>query len=65
MRDRKGFYEGETVSLSGSLSDNRQSLVEANKIIKDLEAEANELAESIGLEKDVILAAALVQNHST
>ena len=32
--------------------------MEANKIIKELEAEANELAESIGLEKDVILAAA-------
>ena len=49
--------KGETVSLSGSLSDNRQSLVEANKIIKDLESEANELAESIGLDKDIILAA--------
>ena len=52
------------MSLSGSLSDNRQSLVEANKIIKDLESEANELAESIGLDKDVILAAACGQNSS-
>ena len=58
VRDRKEFYKGETVSLSGSLSDNRDALVEANKIIKDLEAEANALAESIGLDKDVILAAA-------
>ena len=58
MRDRKEFYKGETVSLSDSLSDNRDALVEANKIIKDLEREANDLAESIGLDKDVILAAA-------
>ena len=58
LRDRKEFYKGETVTLSGSLSDNRDALVEANKIIKDLEKEANELAESIGLDKDVILAAA-------
>ena len=58
VRDRKEFYKGETVSLSGSLSDNRDALVVANKIIKELEAEANELAESIGLDKDVILAAA-------
>ena len=55
VRDRKEFYKGETVSLSGSLSDNRDALIEANKIIKDLESEANELAESIGLDKDVIL----------
>ena len=64
VRDRKEFYKGETVSLSGSLSDNRDALVEANKIIKDLESEANELAESIGLDKDVILAAARGQNSS-
>ena len=32
VRDRKEFYKGETVSLSGSLSDNRDALVEANKI---------------------------------
>ena len=56
--DRKEFYKGETVTLSGSLSDNRDALVEANKIVKDLEREANELAETIGLDKDVILAAA-------
>ena len=31
--DRKEYYKGETVSLSGSLSDNRDALVEANKII--------------------------------
>ena len=59
LRDRKEFYKGETVSLSGSLSDNRDALIEANKIIKDLEREANELAESVGLDKDVILAAAM------
>ena len=64
MRDRKEFYKGETVSLSGSLSDNRDALIEANKIIKDLESEANELAESIGLDKDVILAAARGHNSS-
>ena len=55
LRDRKEFYKGETVSLSGSLSDNRDALVEANKIIKDLEAEANELAESIGLDRTLSL----------
>ena len=58
LRDRKEFYKGETVSLSGSLSDNCDALVEANKIIKELEQEANDLAETIGLDKDVILAAA-------
>ena len=52
------------MSLSGSLSNNRDALIEANKIIKDLESEANELAESIGLDKDVILAAARSQNSS-
>ena len=39
MRDRKEFYKGETVTLSGSLSDNRDALVEANKIIKELQQE--------------------------
>ena len=58
LRDRKEFYKGETVTLSGSLSDNRDALVEANKIIKELKQEANQLAETIGLDKDVILAAA-------
>ena len=29
LRDRKEFYKGETVSLSGSLSDNRDALIEA------------------------------------
>ena len=57
LRNRKEFYKGETVTLSGSLFDNRDALVEANKIIEDLEREANELAETIGLNKDVILAA--------
>ena len=56
--ERKEFYKNETATLSGSLSDNRDALVKANKIIKDLDKEANELAESIGLYKDVILAAA-------
>ena len=45
-------------ALSGPLSDNRDALVEVNKIIKELEQEANDLAETIGLDKDVILAAA-------
>ena len=44
VRERKDFYKNETVLLSGSLSDNRNALIEANKIIKDLEKEANELA---------------------
>ena len=56
--DRKEFYKRETVTLSGSLSDNRDALVEANKIIEDLNQEANQLAETIGLDKDAILAAA-------
>ena len=58
LRDRKEFYKGETVTLSGSLSDNRDALVKANKIIKELKQEANQLAETIGLDKDAILAAA-------
>ena len=52
------------MSLSGSLSDNRDALIEANKIIKDLEREADELAETISLDKDVILAAARDNNSS-
>ena len=39
LRDRKEFYKGETITLSGSLSDNRDALVEANKIIKELQQE--------------------------
>ena len=64
LLDRKEFYKGETVSLSGSLSDNRDALIEANKIIKDLEREANELAETISLDKDVILACLLYTSPS-
>ena len=50
--------------MSGSLSNNRDALIDANKIIKDLEREANELAESIGLDKDTILAAARSDSNS-
>ena len=53
------------MSLSGSLSDNGDALIDANKIIKDLEREANKLAESIGLDKDTILAAARSDSNST
>ena len=64
LHERKDFYKSEAATLAGSLSDNSDALVEANKIIKDLEKEANELAESIGLDKDVILAAARANSDS-
>lgn len=54
----KDHYKNEFVSLSGSLTDNVSALKEANKIIKGLEKEANDLAESISLDKDTIIAAA-------
>ena len=53
MRERKEFYKNETVSLPGSLSDNRDALIDANKIIKDLEKE--------DLDKETILAADLMK----
>ena len=55
VRERKDFYKNEAVS-SGYLSDNRDALIEANEIIKDLENEANELAKTINLAKETILA---------
>ena len=62
---RKNYYKNETVSLSGSLTDNREALISANKIIKELEKEANELAETIGLDKDTILDAVRSDNNSS
>ena len=50
------------MSLSGSLINNRGALKEANQIIRDFKKEANELAESIGLDKDTIFAAARQDN---
>ena len=64
LRERKDFYKSETATLVGSLSDNRDALVEANKIIEDVEKEANELDEFIGLDKDIILAAARADSDS-
>ena len=58
VRERKEHYKNESVSLSGSLTNNIDALKEANQIIRDLEKEVNELAESIGLDKDTILAVA-------
>ena len=63
VRERKDFYKNEAVLLSGSLSDNRDALIDANKIIKDLEKEANKLAETIGLDKETILAAVRSESH--
>ena len=54
----KEHHKNESVSLSGSLTDNIDALKEANQIIQDLKKEANDLAESIGLDKDTILAEA-------
>ena len=65
IRERKDFYKNETVSLSGSLSDNRDALVDANRIIKELEKEANELAESIGLDKNIIFAVERSDSNDT
>ena len=53
------------MSLSGSLTDNCEALISANKIIKELETEANELTETIGLDKDTILAAVRSDNTSS
>ena len=62
---KETILKNKTMTLSGSLSDNRDALIDANKIIKDLEKEANELAESIGLDKDVILAAARADSDNS
>ena len=56
--DRKDHYKNESVSLSGSLTDNVEELRKANKIIKDLEEECDEIARSVGVDKNIILRAA-------
>ena len=48
------------MSLSGSLSSNVEEHKRANHIIRDLEKECFEIAESVGLDKDIILQAAVV-----
>ena len=58
VRERKDPYKNESVSLSGSMTNNVDDLKEANKVIKDLEAECNEIASSVSLDKDIIPAAA-------
>ena len=54
--DRKDHYKNESVSLSGSLTDNVEELRKANCIIKV--EERNDIAKSVGLKKDIILRAA-------
>ena len=54
VREQMDHYKNKPFLLSGSLSDNVEELKRANHIILELEKECSEIAESVGLDRDII-----------
>ena len=64
MRERKNHYKNESVSLSGSLSDNVDDLKKANQIIKELEKGVTRLPSLLALTRTLSFVLTLNKNQS-